>query len=331
MIKTKLKFILLLIISVFLSPSSSLSSLPLNHKQHSLSLRKISRLFLSPSSSSSSYHNNEKLILNSVKLDSSLSDAEKEAKLVPLYGAAKIAAIGLVAIEIPKLINKINVSQSLLVIYTYIIAAIACATLESAALRTRLSGTTFKTLNIALTTSVKFSLVMASLAIWKYPITTAMKTNYWFIIIQALLTISPCMKALKLHNRSLVKSPRISIIENSILGVGYLATSIHYFIQNFKILFLTKTTFPITYHSFGLFLVPAALLTLHDAANTDYKRLSSDTYKRLNLLVLIYAGTKFLIEYKTSGFNTSINFIADLCATLFGLIGLIIGFIVKKK
>ena len=200
----------------------------------------------------------------------SISDAEKESKLTNLYSLSKISAMALVAKEI--IVCKSNLAQASLAIASYSAAAIASSVLESASKRTRLSGTTFKTLNCALTTSAKFSLVMSSIALWKYPITSsAMKTNYWLIILHSLLTISPCMKALKLGDRSLLKSPKISLY--SILGVSYLASSLHFFLQSIKNLFLIKSAFPVPYHSYGLFLVPGSLLTLHDAANNDYTRL----------------------------------------------------------
>jgi hypothetical protein len=103
----------------------------------------------------------------------------------------------------------------------------------------------------------------------------------------------------------------------------------HFFLQGVKNL-LTRTEFPVTYHSFAVFLIPAALLSLHDAANKDYTRLSSDTYKKLNLMVLLYGGIKAFVAINTIGFSINFNFIADVVATLFSLIGLILGLILKK-
>jgi len=136
------------------------------------------------------------------------------------------------------------------------------------------------------------------------------------------------MKALKFGDKSLVKSPKLNL--QSILGVAYLASSIHFFLQGITNLFLTQSTFPVPYHSFGLFLIPGALLTLHDAANNDYSRLSSSTYKNLNLMVFIFAGIKVFTAYTSIGFVKDINFIADLYAAFFSLVGLITGFVVKK-
>ena len=262
-------------------------------------------------------------------MKSDTSDAEKESKLIPLYSLSKWSAVGLVGLEVPKLISKTNIEQSFLVISSYLAAAITASTLESASRRTRLSGTTFKTLNCGLTTAAKFSLVMSGVALWKYPVTNSLKTNYWLIILQSLLTISPCMRALKLGKRSLIKTPKISLLENSILGVAYLASAVHFFLQGVKNL-LAPATFPVTLHSIGLFVIPASLLTLHDAANNDYSRLSSDTYKKLNLMVLIFSGIKALVAYNSFGFVANVNFVADVLSALFSLIGLILGLVLKK-
>ena len=121
---------------IFLGCLFSISlSLSLNHrhKLSFLSSRKLSPAPFSLSSSSLLSPSSSHLILNSVKLDSSLSDTEKESKLVPLYTASKFSALLLVALEIPKLVKIVNVDQSLLAVYTYMVAAITAGTLESAA------------------------------------------------------------------------------------------------------------------------------------------------------------------------------------------------------
>lgn len=246
-----------------------------------------------------------------------ISDAVKESKITPLYLASKVSALGLVAKEIPNLLSQKDIVQSSLIISSYMAAAITASTLESASKRTRLTGTTFKTLNFALTTASKFSLVISGVALLRYPLTKALKINYWLIILQSLLTISPCMKALKLGDKSFFKSPKIS---GNFLGTAYLASSIHFFIQGFKNLFLSQTAFPVPYYSYGLFLIPAALLTLHDAANNE--RLNSTTYKTLNFMVLLFSSIKAISAYSTIGFIININFIADVASAFFSLVGL---------
>jgi len=83
-----------------------------------------------------------------------ISDAEKESKLTNLYSISKLTAMALVAKEI--IVSKSALAEASLAIASYSSAAITASVLESASKRTRLSGTTFKTLNCALTTSAKF-------------------------------------------------------------------------------------------------------------------------------------------------------------------------------